>query len=172
MTRSVYARRTLIPVSTALLVLALTLAVLALVVALAAVLRLRAIQRQFMALWPPDQRRDALAVLTRQADRSTAIERRVGALDARVDGLSPHVAAALRHVAVVRYDAFGDPGGRLSFSAALLDDSGDGLVITSIHARDESRTYAKGVLAGRSEVKLTPEEQQAIAAARTNRKDA
>lgn len=172
MTRSVYARRTLDPVPTALLVLAVTLAVLALLVAIAALLRLRAIQRQFMALWPPDQRRDALAVLTRQADRSTAIERHLGALTARVDGLTPHVAAALRHVAVVRYDAFGDPGGRLSFSAALLDDSGDGLVITSIHARDESRTYAKGVLAGRSEVKLTPEEQQAIAAARTNRKDA
>lgn len=158
--------------STALLLLALALAVLAVLVGVAALLRLRAVQRQFAALWPPEQRRDALAVLSRQADRSTSIERHLAALTSRVDGLTPHIAAALRHVAVVRYDAFGDSGGRLSFSAALLDDSGDGLVITSIHARDESRTYAKGVLDGRSEVRLTPEEQQAIAAARTNRKDA
>lgn len=104
--------------------------------------------------------------------RGVAVDRRIDQLTARVDGLTPHVAAALRHVAVVRYDAFGDSAGRLSFSAALLDDAGDGLVITSIHARDESRTYAKGVIGGRSDVTLTPEERQAVAAARTKRKDA
>ena len=51
---------------------------------------------------------------------------------------------SLRNVAVVRYDAFGDMGGRLSFSAALLDDIGDGIVLSSINGRGESRTYAKG----------------------------
>jgi hypothetical protein len=69
---------------------------------------------------------------------------------------------ALRHVAVVRYDAFGDMGGRMSFSAALLDDAGDGLVLTSINGRSETRTYAKGVQAGSSEHSLSPEEEQAI----------
>lgn len=72
---------------------------------------------------------------------------------------------ALRHVAVVRYDAFGDMGGRLSFSAALLDDAADGLVITSINGRTETRTYAKGIAAGRGEQTLSPEEQEAIGAA-------
>ena len=61
------------------------------------------------------------------------------------------LADALRHVAVVRYDAFGDMGGRMSFSAALLDDAGDGLVLTSINGRTETRTYAKGVKGGASE---------------------
>ena len=89
----------------------------------------------------------------------------VGAGDlARLRG---DLAQALKHVAVVRYDAFGDMGGRLSFSAALVDDAGDGVVLSSIHARGESRTYAKGVVGGRSDVTLTPEEQQALAAART-----
>ena len=69
---------------------------------------------------------------------------------------------ALRQVAVVRYDAFGGQGGRMSFSAALLDDSGDGLVMTSISGRSESRTYAKGIFSGRCEHPLTPEEEQAI----------
>jgi hypothetical protein len=69
---------------------------------------------------------------------------------------------ALRHVAVVRYDAFGDMGGRMSFSAALLDDAGDGLVLTSINGRSETRTYAKGVKAGSSDHSLSPEEEQAI----------
>ena len=70
---------------------------------------------------------------------------------------------ALRHVAVVRYDAFGDMGGRMSFSAALLDDAGDGLVLTSINGRSETRTYAKGVKSGASDHSLSPEEEQAIA---------
>ena len=73
---------------------------------------------------------------------------------------------ALRHVSVVRYDAFGDMGGRFSFSAALLDDHGDGLVITSIHARSETRTYLKGLAGGDSDITLSPEEAQAVRLAR------
>ena len=113
----------------------------------------------------------AVAVLLR---RSAALRRRVHALeqhrpagDADLAALRADLGQALRHVAVVRYDAFGDMGGRLSFSAAVVDDRGDGLVISSIHARTESRTYAKGVVGGSSDATLTPEEQQALAAART-----
>ncbi len=92
--------------------------------------------------------------------------------EADVAALRREIGGSLRHVAVVRYDAFGDMGGRLSFSAALLDDAGDGVVLSSIHARGESRTYAKGLVAGKSDVTLTPEEQQALAAARSGKADA
>ncbi|HHU10860.1 MAG TPA: DUF4446 family protein [Intrasporangiaceae bacterium] len=92
--------------------------------------------------------------------------------EADIAELKGEIARALRHVAVVRYDAFGDMGGRLSFSAALIDDSGDGVVISSIHARGESRTYAKGIVAGKSDTTLTPEEQQALAAARSGKASA
>jgi hypothetical protein len=74
-------------------------------------------------------------------------------------------ARALTRVAVVRYDAFGDLAGALSFSAALLDDAGNGLVLSSINGRSETRTYAKGVTAGQSDAPLSPEEQEAIAEA-------
>jgi Protein of unknown function (DUF4446) len=73
---------------------------------------------------------------------------------------------AMRHVAVVRYDAFADMGGRLSFSAALFDAQGDGLVLSSINGRSETRTYAKALRAYESEHTLSPEEHQAIAEAR------
>lgn len=73
--------------------------------------------------------------------------------------------AALRHVALVRYDAFADVGGRMSFSVALLDDNGDGLVLTSIHTRNESRTYAKSLTSGTSAQELSGEEREAIDAA-------
>ena len=66
----------------------------------------------------------------------------------------------------MRYDAFGDMGGRLSFSAALFDDKGDGLVLSSINGRSETRTYAKALSGFTSDQRLSPEEQDAIAQAR------
>ena len=115
-----------------------------------------------------------LVLLRRSADarrRLTALERHRPAGEADLAALRADLRQALRHVAVVRYDAFGDLGGRLSFSAAVVDDHGDGLVISTIHARGESRTYAKGVAGGTSDTTLTPEEQQALAAARTGKEN-
>ena len=74
-----------------------------------------------------------------------------------------------RHLAVVRYDAFGDMGGHLSWSLALLDDAGDGVVLTSIHGRSDARTYAKSVSGWASDAQLSPEEEEAIASARPKR---
>ncbi|MGZ4447286.1 MAG: DUF4446 family protein [Nocardioides sp.] len=97
----------------------------------------------------------------------------VDALPEDVHGLRQEVAAlraegrdALRHLAVVRYDAFGDMGGHLSWSVALLDDGGHGVVLTSIHGRSEARTYAKSVTGWTCEQQLSPEEEEAIAHAR------
>jgi hypothetical protein len=89
--------------------------------------------------------------------------RRLTARGARLDsaGGGPDL-TALRHVGVVRYDAFGDMGGRLSFSAAVFDAQGDGFVLTSINGRSETRTYAKPLVGLKSEHTLSPEEEQAI----------
>ena len=75
------------------------------------------------------------------------------------------LAGALQRVAVVRYDAFGEAGGQQSFSAALLDGSGDGLVLSGISGRAESRTYVKRLRSGVSTTPLSPEELEAVAAA-------
>ncbi|MFX0537566.1 DUF4446 family protein [Ornithinimicrobium sp. Y1847] len=138
--------------------IAAAVAVLALVVAAFTVARLRVVDRRLRSLI--------------EAGAPTTPEReRIEALETRVEQVRGDLAQALRHVAVVRYDAFGDMGGRMSFSAAVVDDDGDGLVISSIHARGESRTYAKGIVGGDSEVVLTPEERQALDAARTGKAD-
>lgn len=75
--------------------------------------------------------------------------------------------SGLSRVAVVRYDAFEDLGGRLSFSAAIVDDSGRGLVISAIHGRTETRSYLKQVpvTADSGQRDLSPEESQAVAEA-------
>jgi hypothetical protein len=65
-------------------------------------------------------------------------------------------------VALLRYDAFEDVGGQLSFSCALLDEHGSGVVITSINGRQETRVYAKSMTRGNSSYNLSAEEQEAI----------
>lgn len=85
-----------------------------------------------------------------------------------VAALRAEAAGALRHLAVVRYDAFEEMGGRLSWSLALLDDAGDGVVLTSIRGRNEARTYAKSVHGWSSDQELSPEEDEAVAHARAS----
>jgi hypothetical protein len=73
---------------------------------------------------------------------------------------------ALRDVAIVRYDALREMSGQLSFSLALLNAMGDGVVLSSINGRAETRTYAKPVVAGQGKPELSPEEAQAVQSAR------
>jgi len=72
---------------------------------------------------------------------------------------------AMRHTALIRYDAFAGMSGRLSFSLALLDDTGTGVTISALAGPDDTRVYAKGVAGGRGEHDLSPEESQAVASA-------
>jgi hypothetical protein len=69
---------------------------------------------------------------------------------------------AVQRVGVVRYDAFPDAGGRLSYSVALLDGAGDGVVLTTITGRSETRSYAKEVRSGAGADPTSPEEDEAI----------
>jgi hypothetical protein len=141
-------------------------AVLALVLAIAAHFRFARIRRDYSALLEgaaDDGGGTLLSVVRRQADDVARLRDEVAQAEHQLSAARADLADAIRHVSVVRYDAFSDMGGRLSFSAALLDDAGDGIVLTSINGRTETRSYAKGVKGGVSEHTLSPEEEQAIA---------
>lgn len=91
-------------------------------------------------------------------ETAAGIERRMAAAEERVDG-------CVAHRAVVRYDAYGEMSGHQSSSIALLDARRSGVVLSSILHRDSARVYVKQVVEGRSELELSPEEEQAVAAA-------
>jgi hypothetical protein len=73
---------------------------------------------------------------------------------------------ALRDLGIVRYDALHEMSGQMSFSLALLNSVGDGVVVSSINGRTETRTYTKTVKAGHGVQELSPEENAAIRSAR------
>jgi hypothetical protein len=68
----------------------------------------------------------------------------------------------LQNCGLVRFQAFENTGGDLSFALALLDGSGSGVVLSSLFGRDESRVYCKPVEEGKSTYVLSKEEQKAI----------
>lgn len=68
----------------------------------------------------------------------------------------------IRHVGLVRFSPFHDTGSDQSFALALLDGRQDGVVITALHSRTDSRLYAKPVERGSSSYSLTPEERDAM----------
>lgn len=96
------------------------------------------------------------------ANEAAEILRRLEALETRA---VPTGDAGINRVAVVRYDAFEEVGGQLSYSVALVDAHGSGIVLTSIHGRSETRTYVKQVPvqedSGRT-ASLSPEEKEAL----------
>ena len=124
-------------------------ALLALALAIGSHLRLSRLRRRFTVLWGGGEV-DVATLAAGQERRLTALARDVETVREALGSVRGDLRTSLRNVSVVRYDAFGDMGGRLSFSCAVVDDAGDGLVISSIHARGESRTYAKGIVGGSS----------------------
>jgi len=104
-------------------------------------------------------------ILAAQAKRTDQLASRVDATDVLARELDASTRLALRKIGVVRFNPFQDSGGDQSFAIALLDDSGTGLIISSLHGRAETRIFAKQVTDGRSTHALSDEEQQAIRAA-------
>ena len=128
-------------------------------------MRLRSLRQEYAVLRGEQGPQDIFTIVGRCLDRLGAMEHRVDEVVASHEEIYAIVRYALSKFAVVRFDAFPDMGGQMSFSAAFVDENGDGLVITSINGRSETRTYAKAVRALSSVHNLSQEERQAIDAA-------
>jgi hypothetical protein len=110
------------------------------------------LERRFMQL---AQRLD---VLESEVDRGQG-----AGPPARTGPSTPRTAGvAISHIGLVRFDAFEDAGGAQSFALALIDDDGDGVVLTSLHSRQTTRLYIKGVRRGVAESPLSAEEVRAM----------
>lgn len=170
--------------STYVAVFALLLGYVALLAAYVALRTLAKLRRATALLARGSEGRDAHASLLelthRQAEQTALLAEHVAVLQSQLTAVQKssagtHTAAtaavgALRNVALVRYDAFTELSGRMSFSLALLDENGDGVTISAVASSTDTRVYAKGVADGKGEHDLSPEEAQAVAAALDKRR--
>ncbi len=123
--------------------------------------RLTTIRRNLAMLQGRNDAGTLLDVVADYVARVNSFEGRLKTQAKRQEELFALLGRSARNLGVVRYDAFDDMGGRMSFSLALLDDHGNGVVITSINGRQDTRVYAKAVRGGASH-NLSVEEQAAI----------
>jgi uncharacterized protein DUF4446 len=101
-------------------------------------------------------------LLDRQFRRLDTVAERVDALNRLHHELQALSQQSIQKVGVVRFNPFADTGGDQSFAVALLDADGNGVVLSSLHGRADTRIFAKPVQRGRSKHALSDEEQDAI----------
>jgi hypothetical protein len=104
-------------------------------------------------------------VLQGHVARVEEVRGRLGEIDAAQAELQHRSQTSIQHVGLVRFNPFEDTGSDQSFALALLDDRRDGVVISSLHGRTNTRLFAKPVEGGASSHALSDEESQAIRAA-------
>lgn len=107
-------------------------------------------------------------IATEQAKINKALVKDDQALQAQIDEIKEAMTYVVSRVATVRYDAFNNMGGQMSFSTAMLNDLGDGIVVTAINGRSETRTYIRNIKNKKCDVEISREEAEAIDKAMAN----
>jgi hypothetical protein len=79
-----------------------------------------------------------------------------------INELFSNMKFTFQKVGLVKYDAFHEMGGKLSFSLALLNETDDGFVMNAVHSREGCYTYIKEIVGGNSIIVLAEEEQEAL----------
>jgi tRNA pseudouridine-54 N-methylase len=127
--------------------------------------KLRKAREQYALLRGEGEPKDIFSIVGRTLKQIGNVERRIDGVVVALEEQTALSRFAIQRFGLVRYNAFEEMGGQLSFSAAFLDDHGDGIVISSINGRTETRTYAKSVKGLTSPHNLSDEEREAIATA-------
>lgn len=145
---------------------AVVVALLALVVAVVLAVKLRRVRSAQLAVLGGHDRRDLVAHAARLEEGFVQlrdwVEDSLHRLDAQSGHQDQRIDGCVAYRALIRYDAYGEMSGRQSSSLALLDGRRSGVVISSILHRDQARVYVKQLFEGEAEVKLSPEEEEAV----------
>lgn len=130
--------------------------------------RLTRLTRTLRVLFTGRTGADLESVLREYMERMDRTDEMIKAFNARATDIERKAPFNVSHVGVIRFNPFADKGGDQSFAVALLDDHGDGVVLSGLHSRSDVRVYAKPIVGGTSTYPLTSEESEAINRANTH----
>lgn len=122
-------------------------------------LRTDRVRREFFA---SGLKKDLEQILVDQNRSLTQAHREIVGLEERLANLYELNRRNVQKIGFVKFNPFDDAGGNISFALALLDAKDNGMIISSLHGRESMRVYAKTITAGKSDIKLTEEEERAI----------
>lgn len=83
----------------------------------------------------------------------------------KVDEAISHINSTFHKLGIVKYDAFKEMGGNLSFALCMLDDANTGFILNTMHGRESSYTYIKEIIKGEAYATLGEEEKEALSKA-------
>ena len=95
-------------------------------------------------------------------NKVNTISSKVRVIEERLEGIDETLVKTYQKMGIVKYDAFKEMGGKLSFSLALLNQDNTGILISSMHSREGCYTYTKEIIKGESFVLLADEEREAL----------
>ncbi|MBI2762863.1 MAG: DUF4446 family protein [Chloroflexi bacterium] len=155
--------RAAIEANTVTLILALAgISILLVILTLLLFRRTRRLSARFEAITRGSEERSLEAILEAHLARVHDVVRELDGVEARTAVIERDLKRTFARVGLVRYNPFEDTGGNQSFALALLDAHGDGFIVSSLHSRNGTRIYAKGVRGGRSDSAVSDEEGEAI----------
>ncbi|OGE33985.1 hypothetical protein A3C59_05435 [Candidatus Daviesbacteria bacterium RIFCSPHIGHO2_02_FULL_36_13] len=127
-------------------------------------------QREFLkSLFPRSGERDIRKKFEELISEVGDFDKDLGSLKNRLSGVEKLQLKHIQRVELLRYNPYDETGGDQSFTLALLDDGGNGIVITSLHARSATRIFAKPVIGAKAaKHQFSEEERQAIEVAMKN----
>ncbi len=124
--------------------------------------RTRDLDKRLSGITRGAEGRSLESVLDTHLEKVYAMSRQLDDVAARTAVLEGVQRRSFQRVGLVRFNPFEGTGGNQSFALALLDAAGDGWVLSSLHAREGTRVYAKSITGGRSDAGLSAEETAAI----------
>lgn len=132
------------------------------IVFLVVIIRLNRMNKKYRQLLKGSDGQNLEQILLSNGKMLEQVLFKLNLIDERLEGVEQVTAKSIQHVGIVRFNAFKDMGGDLSYAVALLDQQGDGVVLSSIFGMEDARTYAKPIKGGKSSYQLSEEEEQAI----------
>jgi hypothetical protein len=124
--------------------------------------KLRKLGRKRNSKLQGDRLGDILDCLTDQQEALERLDKQLADVLTRQFEQAESLAKCLKNVGIVRFNAFDDVGGEQSFAVVMLDPDRNGVALSSIYGRQDSRVYAKAVAKGQGERPLSDEEQKAL----------
>ena len=145
-----------------LIILLLILEILLLIAVLGMSMRVRRLNARYNSFMKGQDGISLEKDIARKITRIEKYAKGIGTLDSVIENLTSVQKNSIHKYGIVKYDAFDDVGGKLSFVLAFLDDHDTGFVLNAVHSKENCFLYVKEIVKGESYIMLSNEEVEAL----------
>lgn len=129
--------------------------------------KLNYVSRRYYVLMSGKKGKDLEKIIFTRFKEMDKVKRNARRVTAEHQKFKGHLDSCYNKIGLIKYDAFENLSGKLSFSLALLNTENSGVVLNTMHSKEGCYTYAKEIIKGESYITLSEEEKQAIEKAMT-----